>query len=360
MDTAFDQVVSHLFRFRDELLKIPQQIKEQAFDIRVKAGQPVCISGKEGIRYVRQDGTVSRQKSGKFLSCSTDELQELFYQLCGQSVFSHENEIRQGYLTLSGNYRVGLCGTAVLESGKIKNIRDITSLVFRIPREKPGCADMLFRPGLDLKEGVLIAGEPSSGKTTFLRDLITSISFGRFGPCSRLAVLDERGELGGGYDLGPGADILRGYPKSAGFDVAIRMLSPEFLVCDELSTADLDAVKQAVFSGVALIATVHASRDDFLKRPLCRSLLDSEAFGNLVFLQGRRNPGQVSAIESVEISLAAERIKKRKPMSGYELSVPEGDEERCESAGGGYDCGERLSAGIVRRETVNKKGEGAA
>ena len=54
MDTAFDQVVSHLFRFRDELLKIPQQIKEQAFDIRIKAGQPVCISGKEGIRYVRQ------------------------------------------------------------------------------------------------------------------------------------------------------------------------------------------------------------------------------------------------------------------------------------------------------------------
>ena len=185
--------------------------------------------------------------------------------------------------------------------------------------------------------------------------MITSISFGRFGPSSRLAVLDERGELGGGYDLGPGADILRGYPKSAGFDVAIRMLSPEFLVCDELSTADLDAVKQAVFSGVALIATVHASRDDFLKRPLCRSLLDSEAFRNLVFLQGRRNPGQVSAIESVEISLAAERIKNGNQCLDMNCLYRKGMKERCESAGGSYDCGERLSAGIVRRETVNKR-----
>ena len=147
MDTAFDQVVSHLFRFRDELLKIPQQIKSRPLTSVSKQGSLSVSVGKKGSAMSGRMGQSPGKKSGKFLSCSADELQELFYQLCGQSVFSHENEIRQGYLTLSGNYRVGLCGTAVLESGKIKNIRDITSLVFSNSKRKAWmCGHAFFAP----------------------------------------------------------------------------------------------------------------------------------------------------------------------------------------------------------------------
>ena len=49
-------------------------------------------------------------------------------------MFSHEQELREGYLRLEGGFRAGVCGTAVLEGGRVKSLRDITSLVFRIPQ----------------------------------------------------------------------------------------------------------------------------------------------------------------------------------------------------------------------------------
>ena len=100
------------------------------------------------------------------------------------------------------------------------------------------CIRDSFLEGVPLERGVLVVGPPSSGKTTFLRDVARSLSLGRFGPSRRVAVVDERGELGG-YDLGPNADVLRGYPKAAGLDAAIRTLSPEVAVLDAVSYTHL-------------------------------------------------------------------------------------------------------------------------
>ncbi len=296
--SAFDQLAVRIPQYGALLLRVPEEVKEQAFDIHLKSGQPLAVCGREGAFFLRENGEVTRALTAGVLRVSPESLREVFVQACGQSVFSHEQEIRMGYVSMGASCRAGVCGTAVLENGKIKSVRDISSLVFRIPREAPGCADRLFLEGTDLRRGVLVAGEPSSGKTTLLRDIARSLSLGKFQPNRRVAVLDERGEIGGGFDLGPCADVLTGYPKERAFDVAIRMLSPEFLVCDELSPGDIETVRNSVFAGASLIASIHAGRRELRKRPLCRELLATGAFGTVVYLAGRAKPGEIEWIET--------------------------------------------------------------
>lgn len=299
MNTAcFDRIAGQIPKFGQLLLSLPPEIKSQIFDIHFKAEQPISVCGRFGVMFITKAGALSRSLSSSLICISKEELQSIFVQACAHSVFSHEHEISRGYISMNSSCRAGVCGTAVIDGERVKSVRDVSSLVFRIPREAAGCADMLFTHG-EISSGVLVAGAPSGGKTTFLRDIISSLSVGKFGAIHRTAVLDERGELGAGFNLGPCADVLQGYPKAESFDIAIRMLSPEFIVCDELSPGDLPIVEQSVFSGVSLVASVHAARNDFLRRPLCKNLLRTGAFGTIVFLKGRSCPGEIEAIEKV-------------------------------------------------------------
>lgn len=295
----FNRVAANIPVFGDLLLHLPDSLKSTVNDIHIKTESPVTLCAKAEIFYLNENGSVSRTAKNSPLA-TADDIHRIFVHICGQSVFSHENEIKHGFVSTDFSCRVGVCGTAVTESDGVKSVRNITSLVFRIPTEVCGCSDRLFKSGINFSQGVLIAGAPSSGKTTFLRDIAEALATGRFFGPSRVAVLDERGELGGCCGLGPCADILRGYPKREAFDIAVRMLSPQFIICDELSPEELSVVEQSVFAGVSLVACVHATREHFLSRPLCRSLLSTGAFGTLVFLHGRAHPGEILSIERTD------------------------------------------------------------
>lgn len=304
---AFERIASYIPLYRSCLMELPDRIKAQAQDIRFSLGQPVTVCGREGVFFLKPGGA-ARALSPGLPSVSAAQMQELFLHICGRSVFSHEDEIRQGYVQVDSLCRAGVCGTAVLEGGRVKGLRDITSIVFRIPRDMPGCGDRLFLSGVDFCRGALIAGEPGSGKTTLLRDIARSLSLGRFGPVKRVAVLDSRGELGA-FGLGPCADVLRSCPKAAGFEMALRSLSPEMILCDELAPGDLEAVESTANAGVGLIATVHSAGTG--TRPLCRELLSTGAFGTLIALRGRESP-----CEPVSIRDAAGRVPSRESCAG--------------------------------------------
>ncbi|MGN0478365.1 MAG: stage III sporulation protein AA [Hominenteromicrobium sp.] len=290
----FEKAVQYLGRFAPILQKIPQDIRVRVFDIRISVGKPVMLCCGEKIRFLRSDGSVSDYFSPGNVLASREDVEEIFIRLCGYSVYSHMDEIRQGFVSADRCLRVGIGGTAVLEKGGIKTVRDVTSLSVRIPREIRGCSEGIIRSGVNFRRGVLIAGAPSSGKTTLLRDIARYI--GTAG--HRTVVLDERFELfSDGFDLGACTDVLQGYPKRDGFSHAIRCLSPEYILCDELGEDDAAAVHAAAFSGVSLIASVHAgSVQELCGRPLCREMLELGAFETVVLLRGRGSPAQAEQI----------------------------------------------------------------
>ena len=184
-------------------------------------------------------------------------------------------------------------------------MRDISSINIRIARQVYGCASgVLQAVGKNLRDGVLVAGAPSSGKTTILRDIARQLSSGLCGDVRKVAVVDERGELAGTYrgvpqnDLGPCCDVLDGYPKGEGILQAIRSLSPEFIICDEMGgLADVEAAAQGLNAGVGMISSVHAgSVRELLRRQQALSLLHTGAFGYVVLLEGSREPGRVAGV----------------------------------------------------------------
>lgn len=231
-------------------------------EIRIRAGRPsVCVNIFGEMRICSEP-------------FSAAEIADCFAELCRYSVHSFQEEIAQGFVTLDGGHRVGICGTAVTNGGRIEMFKDISGLNIRIAHEVKGCADELYRRffsgGL---RSVLIAGKPLCGKTTVLRDLARQL-----GERHRVTLIDSRNELSASVhgtpalDIGLNTDVLCGCSKSEGIMLALRSLSPEVIICDEIGN-DECAIEQALFCGVGLIATAHAaSFDELQKRPQTRGI----------------------------------------------------------------------------------------
>jgi len=154
----------------------------------------------------------------------------------------------------------------------------------------------------------LIAGMPASGKTTLLRDLTRQLADGEVFDYRRVCVIDERGEVGAVYygsaqnDLGVTCDILDGYPKSEGIMIALRALSPDIILCDEIGgEQDVLALQSGVNAGVIFIATIHADSIAQLKRrPQFEALMKTGAFQKIVLLKDRDSPCSIKQIIDVE------------------------------------------------------------
>ncbi|CAB1247006.1 Stage III sporulation protein AA [Ruminococcaceae bacterium BL-6] len=289
-------------RLAPYLRRLPERIKAKTQEIRLRVNRPVCLS-VDGKNYFLAGHGISTLPE-HCVTAEKEDVEDTFRNVCSSSVYSHQNEIRNGYVTIRGGHRVGVCGTAVVSGGRIEGLRDISSLNIRVARQINGAAnELLFRLGEGIFQGVLLAGAPSTGKTTLLRDLARQLSSGSNHPFSRVAVIDERGELGGTFlgeaqnDLG-NCDILDGYPKSEGILQAVRALSPELIVCDELGgERDAAAVREGLSAGVAMVVSVHAgSREDLLRRAQVRTLLLTGAFQTVVLLDSAAHPGKIKGI----------------------------------------------------------------
>jgi len=217
---------------------------------------------------------------------TADYLQNLLERCCDYSVYSKISQLREGYITVKGGHRIGICGTAYFDgSGEILGVKDITSMNIRVARSVKGCADELFCKVGDNFTGLLIIGAPKSAKTTVMRDFVRKLA-----ATKKVCVIDERGELAAKFgaeianDLGENADVLDGFTKQKGFETATRCLSPDYIACDEIG-GDVSAALSTNGSGVGLLLTAHCeSIEAALKHRELSKLIDSKRVDHIALL----------------------------------------------------------------------------
>lgn len=213
-----------------------------------------------------------------------DDIEDFLERITSSSIYAYTDDIKNGYITVTGGHRIGLCGTAVYENEKITAIKDITDINIRIAKELKGIGEGIFSK-ITTKSDIhntLIISPPGIGKTTLLRDLTRLISDNIIK--SKVSLIDERNEISATFmgnaqnDVGIRTDVFCGYTKYDGIMRAIRSMSPTVAVLDEIGDKeDVKAILKCAHSGIKVIATAHGDNIEDVKENL------NELFENRIF-----------------------------------------------------------------------------
>lgn len=276
----------NIYNLLNNTINQNKKIEEELQEIRIRCNRPIIL------RLRNMEVLIEYNISQK-------EILQTIEKLCENSIYAYKNQICEGFITVKGGHRVGVTGSAVIENGKIINIKYITSLNFRIAREIIGCSRKILGQVIDVKENTinntLIVSPPGKGKTTLLRDLIRNISNGveELGFIGKnCCVVDERGEIAAMYqgvpqnDIGLRTDVIENISKAKGMKMLIRSMAPEVIACDEIgSKEDVEAIKEALISGVKGIFTMHGKTlEDIKKNKGINELIENKQIEKIIFI----------------------------------------------------------------------------
>lgn len=286
----------------EEIFKIfPQKLlKELAVYLDNSKLQEIRLKeGKYVILYLGEREIVNNYK------VTRADIKFILQRISNYSLFAFEDEIKQGFITMKGGHRIGLAGECVMDGDDVRTIKNITSLNIRLCKQIIGCSKKVVPYIVEEGEvkNTLIISPPKCGKTTLLRDIVRDISQNYK---KKVVVVDERSEIAACYEgvpqmtLGIRTDVLDNCIKSKGMIMAIRSLSPEVIVCDELGTDDdISALMMAYNSGVKIITSIHGyGINDLKNRRIFKDVIDNNILERIIILSNREGAGTIDGVYS--------------------------------------------------------------
>ena len=122
--------MEEVLKYFPELLKnkIKKSNLEQVEEIRIRANKPVILKSKAKEEIINYPITV-------------ENILQILQKICDNSIYSYQNQICDGFITLKGGHRVGITGNAVIKDGKVVNLNYINSLNFRVARQILNCSN---------------------------------------------------------------------------------------------------------------------------------------------------------------------------------------------------------------------------
>lgn len=232
---------------------------------------------------------------------SAQDLIIILKNISSNSIYSVQQDINSGFVTIEGGHRIGIVGEIVVKDGKINNIKNISSMNIRIAREYIGVSDKVLKDVLvdDKVLNTIILSPPLCGKTTFLRDLIRNISNSGKNVC----VVDERYEIAPMnmakclLDIGERTDVISGGSKEMGMRIAVRSMAPDLVCVDEIGThEDAEALRCLSRSGVAFIATMHGNTLKDVMNSDIAILIEKGYVARIILLSNKKGIGTIENI----------------------------------------------------------------
>lgn len=287
---------------------LPNESVKKLNEIRIRKNKPLVLVFGNNCYFITQKGKLLNYYSENAYKVSDDEFELVFRRLSNYSVHSAIDNLTKGFIIADGGNRVGVSSTAVIKDDSVSSVKDITSLNIRISNEIKDCS----RPILNCLyvndfPSIIVASPPAGGKTTFLRDFARLLSGGFNNIYRKVVIVDERNEIsfknnGNIFaDVGVNADVLTGFPKNKGIEIAVRTLSPDIIICDEItSIEEVNAMSDGFLSGVKFAVSVHASsKYELLNKKIIRELIKLNEFSYIVLLNDYTNDFEILEVSEL-------------------------------------------------------------
>lgn len=272
---------------------------EYLYEVRIRLGKPIMVNYKG--RYVELKEI--QDYSTNLIIATPDLLSYILTVATKQSIYAYNDQIKQCFITTDSGYRIGICGTVVYNAGEVSTIKNITSINIRIAHSVYNISEKIINLLYinNQVKNILIISPPGAGKTTLVRDIVYKLSNEK--KVQNILVVDERYEIAGlgkmsHMDVGDYVDVISGSEKSFAFSNALKTMCPSVIVTDEISKEDdIESIKQAIKSGVSVIATAHAKSIIGLKsKKYFEKLLEDKYFERIIVLSNRNGVGTIEGV----------------------------------------------------------------